>query len=181
MSQAINQEPIQWCYEARAHKNDNFASILVSEVSAEDDVTVAKIIKTQQFDWTMESHTQDVRGGEEPVYFEEDHILSTHCESLRKKNNSLLPKGGQGNSSTIASPDLGGISLTSILTHQMAIHFLGHLPQDNSHSKWKNSGHTITCNKSRGRGCGVGRQRTELLRTYSCYKATSEKNWSIKN
>ena len=109
MSQAINQEPIQWCYEARAHKNDNFASILVSEVLAEDDVTVAKIIKTQQFDWTMESHTQDVRGGEEPVYFEEDHILSTHCESLRKKNNSLLPKGGQGNSSTIASPDLGGI------------------------------------------------------------------------
>ena len=37
------------------------------------------------------------------------NILSTHCESLRKKNNSLLPKGGQGNSSTIASPDLGGI------------------------------------------------------------------------
>ena len=126
-------------------------------------------------------HTQDVRGGEEPVYFEEDHILSTHCESLRKKNNSLLPKGGQGNSSTIASPDLGGISLTSILTHKMAIHFLGHLPQDNSHSELKNSGQSITCNKSRGRGRGVGRQRTELLRTYSCYKAISEKNWNIKN
>ena len=120
MSQAIDQEPIQWCDEARAHKNDNFASILVSEVSAEDDVTVAKIIKTQQFDWTMESHTQDVRGGEEPVYFEEDPPI--------------------------------------------AVHFLGHLPQDNSHSEWKNSGHSITCNKvgvevgavvlaDRGQGC----------------------------
>ena len=97
----------------------------MSEVLAEDDVTVAEIIPIQQFDLTMESHTQDVRGGEE------DQILSTHCESLRKKNNSLLPKGGQGNSSTIASPDLGGISLTSILTHQMALH----LPQDNSHSE----------------------------------------------
>ena len=75
----------------------------MSEVLAEDDVTVAEIIPIQQFDLTMESHTQDVRGGEE------DQILSTHCESLRKKNNSLLPKGGQGNSSTIASPDLGGI------------------------------------------------------------------------
>ena len=103
MSQAINQVPIQWCDEARAHKNYNFESILVSEVLAEDDVTVAEIIPIQQFDLTMESHTQDVRGGEE------DQILSTHCESLRKKNNSLLPKGGQGNSSTIASPDLGGI------------------------------------------------------------------------
>ena len=107
----------------------------MSEVLAEDDVTVAEIIPIQQFDLTMESHTQDVRGGEEPVYFEEDHILSTHCESLRKKNNSLLPKGGQGNSSTVASPDLGGISLTSILTHQIPLHFLGHLPQDNFHSK----------------------------------------------
>ena len=125
MSQAINQVPIQCCDEARAHKNYNFESILVSEVLAEDDVTVAEIIPIQQFDLTMESHTQDVRGGEE------DHILSTHCESLRKKNNSLLPKGGQGNSSTVASPDLGGISLTSILTHQIALHFLGHLPQDN--------------------------------------------------
>ena len=101
----------------------------MSEVLAEDDVTVAEIIPIQQFDLTMESHTQDVRGGEE------DQILSTHCESLRKKNNSLLPKGGQGNSSTIASPDLGGISLTSILTHQMALHFSLHLPQDNSHSE----------------------------------------------
>ena len=101
----------------------------MSEVLAEDDVTVAEIIPIQQFDLTMESRTQDVRGGEE------DHILSTHCESLRKKNNSLLPKGGQGNSSTVASPDLGGISLTSFLTHQIALHFLGHLPQDNFHSK----------------------------------------------
>ena len=64
---------------------------------------------------------------------------------------------------------------------QMALHFLLHLPQDNSHSEWKNSGHSITCNKSRGWGRGVGRQRTELLRTYSCYKAISEKNWNIKN
>ena len=61
------------------------------------------------------------------------------------------------------------------------ITFFLHLPQDNSHSEWKNSGHSITCNKSRGRGRGVGRQRTELLRTYSCYKAISEKNWNIKN
>ena len=57
MSQAINQVPIQCCDEARAHKNYNFESILVSEVLAEDDVTVAEIITTQQFDWTMESYT----------------------------------------------------------------------------------------------------------------------------
>ena len=164
MSQAINQVPIQWCDEARAHKNDNFASILVSEVSAEDDVTVAEIITTQQFDSTMESHTQDVRGGEEPV------------NSLRKSEKEEQFLTAQGRPGKLFNH-----CKSWPWRDQMALHFLLHLPQDNSHSEWKNSGHSITCNKSQGRGRGVGRQRTELLRTYSCYKAISEKNWNIKN